>query len=76
MGLWRHSHQSAGAVCIPVRVKQIGTISSVSKIQPQEVVDNVRQEEYMKNLLWVDDSDNENNEIVDNDVLSVAGAGY
>ena len=47
----------------------------MSKIQPQEVVDNVRQEEYMKNLLWVDDSDNENNEIVDNDVLSVAGAG-
>eukprot|EP00435_Cladocopium_sp_Y103_P011460 s739_g3.t1 len=43
--------------------------------RPQEVVDNVRQEEYMKNLLWVDDFPDTNNEIVDNDVLSAGPDG-
>lgn len=28
---------------------------SMWSLEWQEVVDNVRQEEYMKNLLWVDD---------------------
>jgi|Cyp2metagenome_2_1107375.scaffolds.fasta_scaffold1434074_1 hypothetical protein len=41
----------------------------------QEVVDNVRQEEYMKNLLWVDDFPTDNEIDNDNGVLS-AGAGY